>query len=345
MQDLTDVSSQAGEWDARLRSPDCTDAERARFEVWRDADSRHRLEFERLQALVSLLRSEQSRADVRGLSDAAMASAHRRSWWRSARRVAAGVATLAVGVALWGVLAMLSGRFDGYATDVGQRSTLTLQDGSSIELNARSRVKVQFDASRRLVKLMEGQALFHVARDPKKPFVVRAGGRDIVALGTAFDVRIDESSVRVTLLEGKVAVDHSEPDGSSPQVLLPGQQLVVAQTVQRQQTAQRQEGSVWMGPAAAAETVRQVDVARVTSWRQGRVFLEDLPLDEAIVEMNRYSPVQIVMRDASLRTLRVNGMFRAGEQDALVAALQEYFPMIVADHLSPSEIVLRRRQQ
>jgi transmembrane sensor len=77
------------------------------------------------------------------------------------------------------------------------------------------------------------------------------------------------------------------------------------------------------------ELVRPVDVAKVTGWREGQVFLEDLSLADAVAEMNRYSRVQIVLGDEPLAKLRVNGMFRAGEQSAFVAALQEYFPVTV----------------
>src|SRR5690606_15701139 len=99
-----------------------------------------------------------------------------------------------------------------YSTGIGQRSTVTLQDGSIVELNAQTRIKVAFGAERRSVQLLDGQAIFRVAKDASRPFVVHAGDREIIALGTAFDVRLDPSAMRVTLLEGKVAV---RPEGSA----------------------------------------------------------------------------------------------------------------------------------
>jgi transmembrane sensor len=75
--------------------------------------------------------------------------------------------------------------------------------------------------------------------------------------------------------------------------------------------------------------VRTVDVEKFTSWREGRVFFEDLPLGDAVAEMNRYSAIQIEVDDSALSHLRVNGMFRAGEQEAFVTALQDYFPISV----------------
>jgi len=90
-------------------------------------------------------------------------------------------------------------------------------------------------------------------------------------------------------------------------------------------------------------TVRDIDVAKATSWRTGRIFLDDLSLADAISEMNRYSPVQITVDDPRLAQLHVNGMFRAGEQDAFVNALEQYFP-ISAERRGDHSIILTARR-
>jgi len=349
------IADEAGYWDARLRAPDCTDADRARFAQWRDAAPGHRVAFEKLQILIATLRGGMSRADVRGLRDAAEALVQRRQR-RQTWAAAAGIALALASAALWTLLpennrwaavhvfAALTPT-DYYSTAIGQRSTITLRDGSSVELNTRTQLKVRFSAAQRSVELVDGQALFHVAKNPLRPFIVHAGDREIVAVGTAFDVRLDASSVRVTLLEGKVEVDRGGTTDSLPQSLEPGQQLIAnlapvrgspADTAavrspsgERKGSAQREDGAV----------VRTIDVAKVTGWRDGRVFLEDLPLADAIAEMNRYSAIQITLDDSALAQLRVNGMFRAGEQEAFVAALQDYFPISVKRR-GDTEIIL-----
>jgi transmembrane sensor len=90
--------------------------------------------------------------------------------------------------------------------------------------------------------------------------------------------------------------------------------------------------------------VRSVDVAKVIGWHNGRVFLEDLTLGDAVAEMNRHSPVQIRVDSPQLERLRVNGMFRAGEQDAFAAALESYFP-ITAQRNGDTEIILTARRK
>lgn len=382
------IAEQAAYWDARLRAPDCTAAERARYAEWSAARPEHREAFEQLQTIAGSLRHHGARADLRAIRDAAL-----RAKPLGVRRLfplAASIAALAAVATLLmtspaelrsPALAKLSTVLDSfvsgeqarfYETGVGQRSTVALADGSSIDLNAKTRIKVALDAAVRRIELIEGQAFFHVARDPQRPFVVRAAGRDITAVGTAFDVRLDTSLMRVTLLEGKVkvtdevdssrastAIESSartpgavaestqarasaaeQPVASAAEIfLVPGEQLV---------TALSSSHTISVGtsdPAALPRTsvVRTIDVAKVTGWREGRVFLEDLTLAEAVDEMNRHSPVEIRLGDPRLASLRVNGMFRAGEQTTFVAALEQYFP-IAADHQDGTAIVLTRRR-
>ncbi len=344
------AAGEAALWDARLRAPDCTEDNHRTFVEWRDAQPANRAAFEQLQSVISVLREERGRPGARALRDSALAMAHRRR--RSRLAMAAGIAVAVAAGSLWlampeqmssisrnGVAAIVQG-FDSitgsqqerYVTDIGQRTTVTLRDGSIVELNARTEMVVRFDESRRDIELRGGQALFRVAKDASRPFAVHAAGRQILALGTEFDVRLDERSLRVTLLEGKVSVGQGVAGGGDPdRVLRPGEQLLA-----QLPAAGRRK------PAQIA-SVRRTDVEKVTGWREGRVFVEDLTLREAAQEMNRHSPVQIVVDDPALAALRINGMFRAGEQEVFVAALEDYFP-IATHRYGDSSIVLTRKQ-
>jgi ferric-dicitrate binding protein FerR (iron transport regulator) len=428
------VAEAASFWDARLRSPNCTDEDRATFTAWREADPAHRAAFERLQAVITTLRAEMGRADVRALRDAALRAVNRRRQMFLA--IAASAALLTFAVLLWSALpdsmrqgswsrvASIASTLRGlatpavnhYATGIGQQSTITLADGSTVELDAKSQINVGSEDARRTVELVSGQALFRVTKNPNRPFIVRAANRQVVALGTAFDVRLDARSVRVTLLEGKVRVDSREArepvkpldqefDHGSRQVsqkgvyrhdehssttetllrgyrggpnannretpdskkdssgtavfLAPGQQLIARlpfthdrearEGKEEVRTAGSAVGGINFGEAVNASeggegvSVRNIDVDKVTAWRTGRVFLEDLDLPEAIAEMNRYSAIQITVTDPALMHLRVNGMFRAGQQGAFAQALQDYFP-IRAERHSETQIVLTARK-
>jgi len=117
------TAEEAGLWDARLRAPDCTDDDRARFAQWRDADSSHFAAFERLQTIVASLRSEMSRADVRALRDAALRAGPRHQW-RLSLLVAASLATLTLVTAVWTELAAAALLL--FLIDVALRRGLTM---------------------------------------------------------------------------------------------------------------------------------------------------------------------------------------------------------------------------
>jgi transmembrane sensor len=355
------TAEQAGAWDARLRAPDCTDEDRARFAAWRDADPANHAAFERLQSIIASLRHDRGRANVRALRDEALRAAerHQRHKLWSVGLVAAACA-VTVGASLWHTPAAtwlrtpmteLVSYVKGdrtFATGNGQRSTFVLADGSFVELNAESRIKVAFTKAGRDIELINGQALFSVAKDPQRPFIVHAGNREIVAVGTQFDVRLDARTLQVTLIEGKVRVDQSADAGRAREafkpreiILTPGRQLIAKLATTAAPMPYLAEG-VRTG-AEGSNLVRDIDVAKVTGWRDGRIFLEDLSLEDAVDEMNKHSAMQIRVDNEALLRIRVNGMFRAGEQEAFVAALEQYFP-IAGKRRGENEIVLTSRR-
>ncbi|HZO52740.1 MAG TPA: FecR domain-containing protein [Bryobacteraceae bacterium] len=139
------------------------------------------------------------------------------------RRLVSAAAVLAMVVL--GSTAMLLwqlGRETVYATAVGERRILKLEDGSSVELNSRSRIRVRFAQTQRDVELLEGQVLFHVAKDPHRPFIVHSDSVRVRAVGTQFDVKRKSAGTTVTVVEGRVAVyqegaaGSAEPGATSP---------------------------------------------------------------------------------------------------------------------------------
>jgi transmembrane sensor len=116
---------------------------------------------------------------------------------------AAGCALAAIiGTALW----WQSERYPSYTTDAGERRSLTLADGSTVDLNVRSSIRVEFSNSERRIELLDGQALFQVAKDKERAFIVRSGDATVRAVGTQFDVYRKSSGITITVLEGRVAV-------------------------------------------------------------------------------------------------------------------------------------------
>jgi transmembrane sensor len=338
--EIRTLAEAAADWDIRLRSAACTAADREAFADWCAADPAHADAFDGLQLGIQGLKEAYAASPrLRAMRDQARSLRPAPQPWRIAATVAA--ATLAAG-ALGGFILTHQGQQGSslatmelprgapsvYQTAVGERTAVTLSDGSVVTLNTRSRLVVNYTPGRRDVTLVAGQALFQVAHNTARPFVVTAGSRQVTAVGTAFDVRLDRKQVRVTLIEGKVKV---EPAKSSIWRALP--------MGERQLTAGQELVASNLSPAVS---VAPANIATETSWRQGVVVFNDTPLADAVAEINRYSPDPITVGDRDLGQLRINGRFRTNEPAAFLGAVVAYFP--VEAHRTPDgETVLTGR--
>ena len=149
-------------------------------------------------------------------------------------------------------------------------------------LNTRSHLRTGFSRTLRAVELIEGEAIFHVTKDAQRPFRVRTGATDIVAVGTAFNVNANNRRTIVTVLEGRVRVDRRV--GATPIVLDIGEQLIVA--------------------PAQPSCASLPDTEKVTSWTQRRLMFEDTSIADAAAEFARYSPRQIRVVDPAIARAR-----------------------------------------
>lgn len=231
--------------------------------------------------------------------------------------IAAAMAIACVGM-LFAVLHFYGGQT--YATGVGELRTVTLADGSKVEINARSRIKVNFTDSQRDVELLEGQALFSVAKDAARPFVVRSGNTSVKAVGTQFDVNRKPGGTVVTVFEGSVAVTQSEPKRTTnapaavavPRVLLtPGEQVTAT-------------GHIIM-PA------KKANLAAATAWTEGLLVFDSAPLSEVVQEFNRHNLKPMLIMDDRLSTLRISGIFPASGAERLTVFLRERFDIVVQE--------------
>jgi transmembrane sensor len=190
-----------------------------------------------------------------------------------------------------------------YTTGTGEQRSVNLRDGSEVQINVRSDLMVRVDASSRDIRLAHGEALFHVAKDPRHPFRVHTPDAVIEAKGTQFDVRVRDGRTVVVLLEGHVAVSHPISDGRGFRrsglaaldaiTLDPGQMVTVES---RMDTALRP---------------RRADVAAATAWLQHRLVFDDTPLSQVIEEFNRYSSEQVILDDPSVGDVRITASFAA----------------------------------
>jgi transmembrane sensor len=211
-----------------------------------------------------------------------------------------------------------------YATATGEQRVLVLDDGTRVTMNTGTQIAVNYRADRRIVRLIRGQALFDVAHNPSRPFSVIAADRQVTALGTVFEVRLDRGRLQVTLVRGRVMVAQEAAGGQptpSPSTFLnPGQQFVVALN--------------------AAPSVARVDVEKQLLWRQSLVEFNDVPIAQAVAELNRYSLRPIVIADPRAGTMRISGVFRTGDPAAFSDLVGAMLP-ISANENGRGEIELR----
>lgn len=325
----------AAAWIVRIDEGPLSPEAQAEFDAWREESTVNAAAFARAEAAWRLFDDPQGDPTLDALRVSALAAGKepRRGMWAG---IAAGVAVLVAVFAFNPDFLPFQSKEDAtqlaansesttgaapqdapesgeFATARGERRTVQLADGTAITLNTDSAIRVAYADDRRLVHLLGGQALFEVAKDPHRPFVVQAGDRQVTALGTIFEVRLDADRVKVTLVEGKVVVDEVEDrsgDSASvmvPAVLAPGQALVVVDGVK---------------PVLA-----KVDIDRELRWREGFVEFNDVTLADAVAEMNRYSSEQLVLDDPATGSLRVSGVFRTGSPERFAAILGELLPV------------------
>lgn len=293
----SDVYDAAAQWLAREDAAPLTAAESAELQQWFDADERHLGAYMRLRAAsqrldrLAALKSDQVAAPT-------PAPAPR---LRVNRRVAAAIAAALVasaGTGFW-----ISAQPRTYQTAVGEMRRVTLRDGSIVELNTNSALKVAYSAHGRDIWLARGEGNFIVAKDRFRPFVVHVGDATFTAVGTAFSVRTETAGpVTLTVSEGVVSLKPATPE--KPRFVAALQQASVV-------------------PHKAGSQIASVSVSEVNrrlAWTEGRISLAGETLEEAAAEFNRYNDRKLIVAP-EVASARVGGLFRTSEVDAFARSV------------------------
>jgi transmembrane sensor len=234
-----------------------------------------------------------------------------RAMWRIA------FAATVTAMALMAIFILSPWRGEMIATERGERREVVLEDGSLLQVDPQTHLRVQFEKSIRRVVLTQGRAVFHVAKNASRPFIVQVDATTVRAVGTAFGVeRRQRDVVVVTVAEGKVAVSAT---GSA-----------LARTVVAGESASRSAAPLYLtadqqvtvqGEAASAP-VREVSSARELAWAEGRLVFRNDPVGKVVAEFNRYNRVQLYVPDATLAARPVSGVFDAAKPEAFIAFIQ-----------------------
>lgn len=306
------ITEAAAEWAVRLHAGALTEQEQAELQHWIARDSRHEAALRFAEQTWAALGEVHTDEPVHRQRPPAVAlpvrrSKRRRPW----QRVAAVALVVVVAGVGWvrGPDAVLRLQAD-YVTQKGEVRTVHLADGSSVELDSDSAIRLDYDGVQRRVSLIQGSAIFDVAPrvgQETRPFVVQSAGAQTRALGTRFVVtREDDAQAWVGVLQHSVEVSMQAPPRKGP-----------AERVLKESQAAR------YSPQDGVVALDQFDVERATSWRRGVLIFDRLPLAKVIEQLNRYRPGRVVLTDAALGEREVSGVFRLDMLDTALGTLTQ----------------------
>lgn len=316
----TTVRDDAARWFVRLQEPAIDADEQQRFDAWLNQHPQHRDEFQLLQGLWSaadLLPAPRLKA----LVETPPTRRQRRPLLRYA--VAASVLAVALGLGLFSGLNHPGGYRAEFATALGERKHVALPDGSVIDLNSRSRLQVRYEKERRVIELSEGEAMFSVAHDTSRPFVVETGNGKVTVTGTRFDVRRDIAQTRVAVEQGTVKVQGRDAADDQFINLTAG----LGTSVDAQ------------GKVAAAYAVNP---AELTAWRSGKLVFNNASLSEVAAEVSRYREKPLTVANPTVASLRLTSVFKSDNTDALLKALPSILPVAVRTLADGSQEIIAK---
>ncbi len=286
---INDIDRQAAEWAAETDGEGFSAERRAALDAWLAADIRHVGAYAKATAVLAHV--ERSRAI--GLQFDVL---RRRATSLPSRRQLILTGSIAASLAVLGVTADFGWKYlhEGvYSTNIGETEVVPLSDGSVITLNTDSKVVVRYTKTRRVVTLVRGEALFDVAKNKEKPFIVEAHDTQLRAVGTSFAVRLlPNQPVQVLVREGVVEIRH------------PGVPVAAPVLVRANSRAMASSDS-----PIAVVAVAPAEVARDLAWRVGRISFDDETLAAAARDFARYSNARIVIEDPAVANRTVTGLY------------------------------------
>lgn len=366
----TQIYSEASEWFVEFRTGDIKASDRGAFARWLRTSPEHVRAYLELAAIWN----EGGRLDPdRQFDDETLVQAaltegnvlplERRSTMESrsevpgpaiagirALAIAAAVIIAAIGVGVW-----LSIQRGVYATGIGEQRSITLADGSHIELNTGSKLRIHFTDSERQVNLLDGQAYFRVAKDHARPFVVTSDNARVRAVGTQFDVYRKKNETTVTVLEGTVAVlpsaallrsGSAPPDsgtanttGSAAALTHRSEPSEVLEKIQREILLAAGEQAIVTAQATALPA--KPDITAATAWTHKSLVFQSAPLSEVAEEFNRYNQRRLIIQSPQLYDFHITGIFSSTDPAALLHFLETRPGIIITER--KDDILITRK--
>jgi transmembrane sensor len=307
----------AATWRIRRESRDWSARDQAELDSWLAQSTLHEVTYLRLEygwRGMDRLAAMTPPGARQVADELPIAAAAKRPVDRRPMLLAASVAVAFVTIAAIVLTQVVDLSRKTYVTEVGEHSTVPFPDGSKVELNTDTRLRASVEQERRAVWLEQGEAYFEVAHDPTRPFVVHAGERRITVLGTKFSVRREGNDVRVIVVDGRVRVEAIE----QPK---PAQQTV----------AQRGDAVTARGASLRVTSRSIAAVENELSWRQGLLVFDQVTLEEAVAQFNRYNRKQLIIEDPAAARIPIGGRFDASNIDAFVRLIGQGLKLKISE--------------
>jgi transmembrane sensor len=288
-------------WVARLSDPGATAEDRQVFEQWRAENPAHAHAYDKVARVWQEPALDEAAAQIARRAPSGVRNP------REKRLVGWAVAACLAALLVGGLSLDLPTRLQAdYHTAVGERRTIHLPDRSSVTLNTKTALAVAFDGEARRVRILKGEAFFKVERDLNRPFLVESEETVTRAVGTAFVVRHESNTDRVTVVEGTVEVRARQASAAVQQL-----------------TA----GMMITAEAGRVEPPQSVDPSVVSAWLNGLLIVDGAPLTRVLDEIRRYHPGAILVMNRRLNEMRVTGTYKLDDPSAVLYHLTKTFPI------------------
>ena len=303
------LRQEAVSWHQLQRSGKVTVTQQKAFQQWLARSDANLQTYRSIETVWRELGSLEDAAKPE-LTEARAYFQHARSRHRIARSALAIAASIGFLAALSAILPMLLDN-GTYRTGKGEQNQIQLSDGSRIDLNTDTELRVSYGRSARAVTLIRGEALFSVVHDSEKSFQVVAAQGRILDIGTRFNVYRKGDQVSVTVLEGEVSVAAR----GEPQHLFHNQ-------------------NIGYDAAGKLSPVTSADVNQITSWQNRQLVFQGQPLSHVVAELERYHDVSLQITDAKLKSLKVSGTFPSDNLSLALTTMSSALPIKL---ISPKE--------
>jgi transmembrane sensor len=294
------IVDEALEWFARLRNTTPDTATQAAFDLWIATSPLHAQHYRDLEEMWGASAFKKAVQSLPTTPAPRLEVKTKTFGWT--RRFAAMAAAAVLAIGIWQYPALMLRWQADYLTTVGDRSTVTLPDGSLMTLNTASAVAFDFADGKRNIRLLQGEAFFDVKPDAAHPFRVAANYGEVEVKGTAFSVRHDDDADRVVLEHGLVEVRRAG-NHTEKAYLRPGEMIFAS--------------------GASLSTVSQADLSTALAWRDGRLIFEDQPFSRVLRELRRYYRGTVVVVDKRHDQLTVTGNYRLDNVETAIQTLAD----------------------